>query len=234
MDVSLLKNNNCDLYFTNAARKLYAECSSGQDILADTRSMAYYVIGKAKTQMRQCVLICLTSELTDMLPAITEAFYQNICMTIISVGESEINCRIAECYEVVTDFVIVNTEFDLGTLLEKKGIKLMMVEQVEKRDQYVQVEVVGLGNLFSRLNSDKEWEVYSYCDAAISDVKVEKRESCSFSLYEILGQAWVSDKIICIIVDSSKLLDSINAFNIRYIKDNLLIVSVGKEISTYS
>ena len=198
MDVSLLKNINCDLHFTNAARKLYAECSSGRDILADTRSMAYYVIGKAKTQMRQCALICLTSELTDMLPAITEAFYQNICMTIISVGELEFNCRIAECYEVVTDFLIVNTEFDLGTLLEKNA------------------------------------SVIAGSISVNSDVKVEKRESCSFSLYEILGQAWVSDKIICIIVDSSKLLDSINAFNIRYIKDNLLIVSVGKEISTYS
>ena len=155
-------------------------------------------------------------------------------MTIISVGESELNCRIAECYKVVTDYVIVNTEFDLGTLLDKKGIKLMMVEQEEKRDKNVQVEVVGLRDFFSQLNLDKEWEVYSYCDVSISDVKVEKREPCSFSLYEILGRAWISDKIIIIFVDSSKLLDSINAFNIRYIKDNLLIVSVGKEISTYS
>lgn len=235
MDISFLRTRNCDLYFTHDAKKYCTECNYGRDILADPRSMAYYVMGKAKTQKRQCVLICVTFELTDMLPAITEAYYQNISMTILSFGEDEYNYRIAECYHAVTHNVIVNNEFNIDTILDKTGVKLVLIKQEEKRVKYAPKEINGLVRLLLQLNPHKEFEIYSYCDMAASDIdiEIEIHEGNTFSLYEILGRAWLSDKLICLIVESSRLVESINTFNIRYVKDNLLIISIGKEISKY-
>ena len=90
----------------------YSAQAGGQDhigsICGDVRSLAYYAMGKAKNGNNRVAVVCLTTDLFDMLPAVTEAYYQQLDLLLIASGKPEMNKRIAECYRVVTDSILLS------------------------------------------------------------------------------------------------------------------------------
>nr|WP_316620505.1 hypothetical protein [uncultured Ruminococcus sp.] len=215
----------------------YSAQAGGQDhigsICGDVRSLAYYAMGKAKNGNNRVAVVCLTTDLFDMLPAVTEAYYQQLDLLLIASGKPEMNKRIAECYRVVTDSILLSrndSDAFFCSATPAKGISLVFDELSALNE--TEIRKVAVQALISEYTGKSKARVL--CDPRFSaDAgSVEYlRDGCS--LYEILGRAYASDDIICAVLSAKSIITGINAVNIRYKKDNLFIVCPDGSLSQY-
>ena len=236
MDWFDLYNSNDKFYCvcSNLFYRFRKESDQNFSICEDIRSATYYALGISKSQNRKVIIFCCAEDLYDMIPAITEAWYQNISLSIISYGEAEENKRISECYETITnDINILNDEDNssIDKCISSNGISLTMLN-INHVDRSI-INLDSLKDSLKPLSNSGNWRILCDDMYEVRVQGVEKINHYSFSLYEIIGRAYISKFKICVIANKFKLISGLNAINSRYIRDNLLIISVGSKIDEY-
>lgn len=183
------------------------------EIIQDTRSAAFYALGVCKKK-EQAMMVCRTEVLADTLTAVTEAFYQNLALIIVSVGNQQQNFNMAQCFKCTANIVYSNNEDEIYKIVqnckEHKSLKPIIIFLKNKNDHDEEKENVFC-TLLTNSNSSISWYELS---------------SHAGQLYELLGRAAVSNKNIGIVATAENLKNNLNSLNIRYIRNNLMIVTV--------
>lgn len=207
--------------------------------ISDARSAAFYGLGKANSTLSKIVLVCKTEEVANTLTAMTEAFYQNIPLVILSLGERLENKKMSQCFEPVTESIIfsntIEKAFEQIKLKEHNGPIMAFCEynKNNKNDSLNRErEVIEI----IRKEQDHSYRIFT---TSVS----QKNESSELSiynhleggLYQFMGMCVASseDQLQILLAPYKQIKDSLNAFNLRYLSENIVIICMDEKIKKH-
>ena len=213
----------------------------GEKVISDARSAAFYALGKIKVSRNMVLLYCRTEELASTLTAVTEAYYQSLPMLIISLGDKNENRKIARCFEPVTEKIIYENQFDYEKINllrnEKKCRPIIWFIDYLNIQQDVDVECVEFIEKIAMEFENNMKDIYELfvpsADYSFKNEKVYLYRDTEGIIYEFLGMAAVEKEKKILVVFSNKIKQNINAFNLRYIGNNITIICLGREVADY-
>lgn len=213
----------------------------GEKVISDARSAAFYALGKIKISDNVVLLYCRTEELASTLTAVTEAYYQSLPMLIISVGDKNENRKISRCFEPVTEKIVYENQFNyekINLLRDEKKcrpiicfIDYLNIQQDVDAECVEVVEKIVLG---FKKNAKDIYELFvPSADYSFKNEKVHLYRDTEGIIYEFLGIAAAGKEREILVVFSNKIKQNINAFNLRYIGNNITIICLGREVADY-
>lgn len=206
--------------------------------IKDARSAAFYGLGRVNSTENKVAVFCKTSEVASMLTAVTEAFYQNVPLIIVSIGNEEENAKMAECFESVTEKTVW-CEND-STILDKMGEEkfsgpvLILCNSEEKTDttnsDIHKLEVI---EQLKKIENPNFRILVSNVDI-VENPKIRLYKESEGYIYEFFGTSVANkNEQQVLIATYSQISQNLNAFNLRYIPQNVIIICLDSKIRNH-
>lgn len=210
-------------------------------IIEDARSATFFGIGRINVTRKPVMLIMSSDEVASSLTGLTEANYQSLPLIIISIGDKEPKLN-EECFKYVTKKVISDIKDkeslnnELETYFNGKWFKPLLIQIVDKNEIYYKKNDRGYCDIVEYIINSTSSNSQIFVEEILNEdsiniarnknISVNYRNSSYGVVSCFLGHATVNDNIQYLITTYSKIVRDINAFNMRGIKRNVVIIYI--------
>ncbi|WP_418223330.1 hypothetical protein [Clostridium isatidis] len=241
-------NNFEDIIVTSNIKllidKIIIEKSKNLNIVEDARAATFFALGRINITREPVMLIMSSDELANSLTGITEANYQYLPLIIISIGDKEDYIN-EECFKYVTKKVISDNKNgesiiqELGNYFDEKWFKPLLIQIKEKKEVYKDMSnnkeyydivdcVVNSANSNAQIFIEEAVDEDIVNIAKSKDISLKLRKSLYGVVSSFLGHAAVNDNKQYLITTYDKISRDINAFNMRGIKNNIVVIYIKR------
>jgi hypothetical protein len=209
------------------------------NVIDDARSATFFALGRINVTGKPVILFTSSEGLASSLTGLTEANYQYLPLIIFSIGEEHSDLNI-ECYKFVTKKVLIATENEKGLIFQledyfhNKWFKPLLIQLKYKRatssnkknissydvTKCILNACVSHSQIFIEDNLDTE--VMRIAEQ--KEVYVNSKKSLYGVISSFLGHAAVNANVQYLVTSYDKIIKEINVFNLRYIKNNVVII----------